>query len=101
MSVWPFHLSKTILIWYESYHTHKNVKVFTATRQNKSLFFFYQIKSLLLSHHHSTCALVSEVGYEVGYETLLQTAQQNEHTTTAKIMKTLIFKEWSHISNTF
>ncbi len=29
-SIWPFHLSKTILI------SHRNVKVFTATRQNKS-----------------------------------------------------------------
>ncbi len=38
--------------------------------------FFYQIKSLLLSHHHGTCALVSEVVYEVGYETLLRILQQ-------------------------
>ncbi len=36
MSVSPFHLCKTILISY----THRNVKVFTATRQNKSLDFF-------------------------------------------------------------
>ncbi len=35
MSASPLHLSKTILISY----THTNVKVFTATRQNKSLFF--------------------------------------------------------------
>ncbi len=69
---WTFHWSKTILISY----THRNVKVFTATRQNKSHFFLNKIQSLLLSHHHSTCALVSEVGYEVGYETLLRTLQQ-------------------------
>ncbi len=35
MSVSQFHLTKTILISY----THRNVKVFTATRQNKSLDF--------------------------------------------------------------
>ncbi len=32
-SIWPFHLSKTILM---ISYTHRNVKVFTASRQNKS-----------------------------------------------------------------
>ncbi len=66
------------------------------------------IKSLLLSLHHSACALMSEVGYEVGYETLIRTLQQkylfspNVHSTTTKIMKTYFFKEWLHnISNMF
>ncbi len=65
---WEFHLSKTILISY----THRKVKVSTATRQNKSLFFLSnQITFIVTSR-----ALASEVGYEVGYETLLRTLQQ-------------------------
>ncbi len=64
MSVLPFNLSKTILISY----THRNVKVFTATRQNKSQFFEDIVAEIFV--------------------------QQNVHTTT-KIMKTL-FKEWPH-----
>ncbi len=63
MNVSPFHLSKTILISY----THRNIKVFTATRQNKSVFF-------------------EDIAAEIF-------VQQNVHTTTPKIMKTLFFKE--------
>ncbi len=46
-----------------------------ANRQNKSQVFF--IKSNHFYCHITTArALVSEVDYEVGYETLLQTLQQ-------------------------
>ncbi len=63
MSVSPFHLSKTILISY----THRNVKVFTATRQNKSF---------------------EDSAAEIF-------VQQNVHKTTTKII-IYFFKEWSH-----
>ncbi len=42
--------------------------------RSQSLLYFFdinQIKSLLLSHHHSTCALVSEI-----LESVLQTVQK-------------------------
>ncbi len=55
--------SAVILISY----THKNVNVFTETRQNNSHFY---------CHITTTRAFVSEVSYEVGYETLLRTLQQ-------------------------
>ncbi len=66
MSVSPFHLSKTILI---ISYTHRNVKAFTATRQNKSQFFEDSAAEIFV--------------------------KQNIHTTTTttKIMKTLFFKE--------
>ncbi len=75
MSVLTFNLSKTSVISY----THRNLKVFMATRQNKSRF---NLKTL-----------------QQKYITIVQ---QNVHNTTTKIMKTLFFKEWSHnISSMF
>ncbi len=54
----PFHLSKTILISY----THRNLQVFTATRQNKSPGFLKTVAEIFV--------------------------MQNVHNTTTKIMKT-------------
>ncbi len=65
---WAF--DRFIWVKLSSYHIHTNVKVFAATRQNKSVFYFYQITFIVTSP--STCALVTEVGYE----TLLRTLQQ-------------------------
>ncbi len=66
------------LIWVKlsSSYTHRNVKVFTATRQNKSWIF-------------------EDIAAEIF-------VQQNVNNTTTKIKKTYFFKEWSHnISNMF
>ncbi len=63
MNVLPFHLSKTFLISY----THRNVKVFTEIRQNKSQFFADSAAEIFV--------------------------QQNVHNTSTKIMKTYFFKE--------
>ncbi len=53
----------------------KNIKFCIILKQENSLnctfFNQNQIKSLVLSHHHSTCALVSEI-----LESVLQTVQK-------------------------
>ncbi len=95
MSVSPFHWSKTILISY----THRNVKVFTTTHQNKIRFLkSNQITFTVTSPQHMCLGEWSWLwsglwnpAPDIAAEIFVQ---QNIHTTT-KIMKTLFFKEWS------
>ncbi len=104
---WAFH--RFIWVKLSSYHinTQKCKSIHGNPVKIKVCFLSNQIQSLLLSHHHSTCALVSEVGYEVGYETLLRTLQQKYLFSRMYIplllkLWKLNFKEWPHnISNMF
>ncbi len=58
-------------LWLSFLNTNAFGRCFDRTLHSRYACFLNQIKSLLLSHHHSTCALVSEI-----LESVLQTVQE-------------------------
>ncbi len=69
--VYSLRVLKTILILTNCYRKGSEVRCGHKCIVLKFKFYEYQIKSLLFSHHHSTCALVSEI-----LESVLQAVQK-------------------------